>query len=200
MAEYYTTTIKTKGRITKGHFGYIRQQKKRLLIRTLILALGVAGLVIIGYVVTKTTKNLLSVAGILTAVPMAMQAASLIFYWKFKGRPEAEYEKVRQLVKNGVMDAELIVAKRDGKAIPVNYACFTENEVLVFTGDATLDIKEYTEYLHRFLRLSEVDCEIRLLNDIDKYLASLRSRKFTDRDEIDETVLKREGVFRAISM
>ena len=200
MAEYYTQTIKRKGRVTKGHFGYLKQQKKRLLLRTLILAVGVAGLVVTGYVVTKTTKNLLSVAGVLTAVPMAMQAASLIALWKFKGRSEEEYNKIRSFVKEGVMDAELVVAKRDGKTIPVNYACFTENEVLVFTEDTKLNIKDYTEYLHTFLRLSSVDCEIRLLNDLDKYLASLKSRKFTPRDAVDETVLKREGVFRAISM
>ena len=200
MAKEYQNTVKFGKGATKGHFGYIRAQKKRYLLRTLILAAGVAGMVIIGLVLTKTTKNLLSVVGILTAIPMAMQAASLIAFWKFKGRPEDEYREIQSIVGDGVLDCEFVIAKRDGKTIPVNYACFTEDEVICFTEDPTLDLKVYTEYLHTFLRLSQVDCTIVLYREIEPYKKALKSRSFTPRDEVSETVLQREGVFRAISM
>ncbi|MBR0086684.1 MAG: hypothetical protein IJL98_02975 [Lachnospiraceae bacterium] len=200
MAEYYTHTVRMKNRITKGHYGYIGRQKRRLIIRSLILLAGAAGLVIIGWIVTKTNKNLLSVAGILTAVPMAMQLAQLIAYSRFHSRSKEEYEKVREITGEGVLDTELVIAKRDGKSIPVNYAVFTEERIIVFTGDATLDLKTYTEYLHTFLRLEQIDCEILLYKELEPFLARLKKEEIPSRKEVSENVLKREGVFRAVSM
>ena len=200
MAEYYTHTVRMKNRITKGHYGYIGRQKRRLIIRSLILLAGAAGLVIIGWIVTKTNKNLLSVAGILTAVPMAMQLAQLIAYSRFHSRSKEEYEKVREITGEGVLDTELVIAKRDGKSIPVNYAVFTEERIIVFTGDASLDLKTYTEYLHTFLRLEQIDCEILLYKELEPFLGRLKKEEIPSRKEVSETVLKREGVFRAVSM
>ena len=200
MAEKVNITIKPKHRVTKGHYGYIYDQKRRLVIRTAVLAAGIIGLVVIGYIVTKTTKNLMSLGGILTAIPMAMQLAQLIAYWKFQGRPEAEYEEIKDIVGEGVLDTDLVIAKRDGKSIPVNYACFTEEEIFCFTEDSSLRIRDYTEYLHTFLRLSKVDCEIRLFNDLNAFKGTIKKQSFPSRSDVSDTVLEREGVFRAISM
>ena len=200
MAEEIKTTIKLKNLITKGHHGYIDRQKRRLLIRSLILGAGVAGLVIIGYIVTKTNKNLMSVMAILTAIPMAMQLAQYLSYRKFSSPSDEEHEKVRQLVGEGVMDTELVIAKRDGATLPLNYAVFTEDCIYGYVPDKKLDLTVYSEYLHNFLRLSSVDGEIKLYNDFSVFLKQLKDKEFTNREEISETVLKREGVFRAISM
>ena len=74
-------------KIQKGHYGYIRARKKTLLIRTIILFLGVFILLAMGFALTHTKKNLLTVAAIVSVLPAANQAVVLFaISWKRKRR------------------------------------------------------------------------------------------------------------------
>jgi len=200
MGTLSSITIKRKGVVTKGHHGYLKFRKRQLLLRTFILFFGVAGLVVIGLIVTKTNKNLMSLFGILTAIPMCMQLVSLIALAKFFGRPDEEYEELRSITGSGLLNTELVVGRRDGKSLPVDYAYIHEDGIFVYTGEKDCDVKKTTEYLHTFLRLSQVDCEIFLFTDLKTYMSRLRRLSPSDRETCSDTLLEREGVFRAISM
>jgi len=200
MGTLTNLTIKRKGVVTKGHHGYLKFRKRQLMIRTFILFFGVAGLVTIGIIVTKTNKNLMSLFGILTAVPMCMQLVSYIALAKFFSRPDEEYAAIQSLTGNGLLNTELVVGRRDGKSLPVDYALIHEAGIFVYTSEENCDVKKTTEYLHTFLRLSQVDCEIFLYTDLKPFMARLRTLEPSDRDTCSDTLLEREGVFRAIAM
>jgi len=200
MGTLSNLTIKRKNAVTKGHHGYLKFRKRQLFLRTMILFLGAAGLVVIGIVVTKTNKNWMSLIAIFTAVPMCMQLVSYIALGKFFSRPEEEYRELRALTGNGLLDTELVVGRRDGKSLPVDYVYVHEDGIFVYTSEKNCDVKATTEYLHTFLRLSQVDDNIYLFTDLRNYKARLKSLSPSDRESCSETLLEREGVFRAISM
>ena len=77
-----------KKKITKGHYGYIGYRKKRLLLQALILLLGMAGFIVLGYYITGSNKNLFTLVAVMTAIPMVMQIVQLIAISRFHSRPE----------------------------------------------------------------------------------------------------------------
>ena len=185
---------------TKGYPGYLKKRKLGLLARGLILAAGVAALFLTGYLTLNTRFNWLTIIAVLSAIPMAMQFATLLSLVHFKDRPKEEYEEIRALTGNGVLDTELIIANKDGKAIDLAYAYFHESGIYLLTLGKITSLDQTEEYLHSFLRLNTVDGPLTLYTDLGVFKKRLKSLEPSDRDECDEYLLRQEGVFRAISM
>ena len=80
-------------KITKGHYGYIRRRKKNLSIKVGILAAGIIGLLVLGYVTLGTKNNWLTIVAILTVLPTANLAVVLAALLPYKGRPMEEYQQ-----------------------------------------------------------------------------------------------------------
>ena len=90
-------------RNTKGHFGYIRRRKRNLSIMVGILAAGIIGLVLLGYLTLGTKNNWLTIVAILTVLPTANLAVVLFALLPYKGRPKEEYDQVVSIVGDGVL-------------------------------------------------------------------------------------------------
>jgi len=189
-----------KNRITKGHFGYLKYRQKSLLIRSLILLAGAAGIVIIGLVVTKTTKNWMTIFGCLTAIPMAMSIATLLTILKYKGAPEEEYLVVKQVAGEGILDVDLLVANKDGAAFQFYYGFVHETGVFLFTRDLKMDVNKTAEYVRNFLRLNKCDGPVQIYNNFDSFLRRIQNCTPSDRNTCEEKLLEQEGILRAISM
>ena len=189
-----------KHRVTKGHYGYLKHRKRGLLIRGLILLAGIIVLFLTGYLTLGTRNNWLTIFAVLTALPMAMQFATLFAILKYKGRPEEEYREIREITGNGVLDTEILVSNKNGKPIELPYAYFHENGIFLWTPDTKADIPASEEYLHNFLRLQEADGPVTILTDLNQYKKRLSLLPPSDRESCDELLLRQEGVLRAISM
>lgn len=72
----------------KGEMGYLAQFKKRRMMLTLILMLGIVAFVVTGYVTTKSLKNLLTVMGILLSLPLAKTLSGLLVVFPMKSMKE----------------------------------------------------------------------------------------------------------------
>ena len=187
-------------KIEKGHPGYLKKRKTGLLIRGLILAAGVLALFLTGYLTLGTRFNWLTIVAVLSAVPMAMQFATLFSLLPYKERPAEEQEKVRKAVGNGVLDTGLIVSNKDGRAIELDYAYVHESGIYLLSFGKIVSLQQTEEYIRSFLRLNQVDGSVTLFTDLDVYLKRLSSLAPSDRDSCDELLLKQEGILRAISM
>ncbi len=187
-------------RIPKGHYGYLKKQKTGLFIKGLLLLAGVITLVLLGIHITGSKRNWMTIFGCLTAIPMALQFTIFFSMIRYKDRPEEEYEGLKQLPACGVFDTGLVVSNRSGKSLEINYACFHEDGIFLFTADEKADIPKSEEYIHSFLRINQCDGHLKLYNNLKQYEKKLRSLTPSDRESAPDKLLQQEGVLRAISM
>ncbi len=184
----------------KGHHGYLTKRKRTLLVRSLVLFAVIGGVVAAGILITGSVKNWFSIFACLIAIPFAMQLATFFSIVKYKGRSDEEYESVKTCIGNGVLGSEYLIANRDGKPFLIDYAYIHETGIYLCITEGSIDARQVSDYLRNYLRLSDCDGEIRIAKSLSSYLSMLKSLSPSDRDTVDESLLRQEGVFKAISM
>lgn len=186
--------------LKKGHYGYLNRRKKRLTLEVGIILFGIIVLIALGIYSTGTRKNLLTVAAVVSALPLANQLVVLIAAFKYKSRPKDEYDKVAAVVGTGILDTELIITSKTDKAIEINYACVHEKGVFCYSADKSLDTKKAEAYISGFLENNELPSDVFLIKDWKNFMNRLSTLEPIDRNTCDETLLKIEGVLRAIAI
>ncbi len=187
-------------RAVKGHYGYLKQRKTNLFVFSLIIAAVIAGIAAYGIIMRGTTKNWYSIIAALLVIPLAMQISTLVPMLKHKDRPKEEYDRIRSLAGSGILDTGLLIAGKDGKAFDLAYAYVHENGIFCYIPDEKLNAQEIEEYLHGFLRLSDLDGDLTVYKNLKSFEKRLQGLPGSDRDTADERLLQQEGVLRAISM
>ena len=187
-------------RAAKGHYGYLKQRKRNLLLFSLALLLVIAGIAVYGLVMKGTTKNWYSIIAAMLVIPFAMQLSTLIPMLKHSDRPEDEYQRIRALAGKGILDTGLLIAGKNGRAFELNYAYVHESGVYCFCREESVNAQETEEYLRNYLRLSEVDAELTVYKNLGSFEKRLKSLPPSDRDAAEEVLLRQEGVLQAISM
>ena len=188
------------GALKKGKYGYLRRKKILLLIISVILAIGVAGMYLIGYFTSGRSVNLMTLFALLTAIPFAICFTNFLSLLPFKRGTEEEYRKVKALVDPGVMDSELVIANKDGRSYFLRYAVITAEGIFAYTPDGKMKTDLAVPYIRNFLRLNDSDAELTIYTDPDRFLQKLESMEMLDRETCDEKYLKQEGTLLAISM
>ena len=189
-----------KNRITKGHYGYIGKRKKSLFLQALILFIGMSGFILLGYLITKTNKNLFTLVAVMTAIPMVMQVVQLIAISRYHSRPEEEYMQVKELAGNGLLNTDLVIANKDGPSYDIAYAYVHTNGIVLYCANEKVDIAKTEEYIRNYLRLNGCDAPVQVITDIRVFMKRLKSLPPEDRANVPDELLKQEGVLRAISM
>ena len=187
-------------RAMKGHYGYLKQRKMNLLLLSLVFLVIILGIAIYGLVMKGTTKNWYSIIAAMLVIPMAMQLSTLIPMLRFKDRPKDEYDRIRKLAGDGILDTGLLIAGKDGKAFELNYAFVHEKGIYCFSATQGLNAQETAEYLRNYLRLSEVDGELIVYTNLKSFEKRLSELPASSRNEADDFLLRQEGVIRALSM
>ena len=106
-------------KITKGMPGYIRdQKKKRILITILLFGISIA-VFLTGYLTTHTRNNLLTIVAILGCLPAARSAVGMIMLLPYRSFEE---EKVREVeaAAAGILSAYDMVLTSSEKVMPVD--------------------------------------------------------------------------------
>lgn len=189
-----------KNRITKGHYGYIEQRKKKLLIQGILLMAGIAGFMVLGIVITGSNKNLFTLVAVMTAIPMVMQFVQFFALAKFHSRPSDEYGKVRELAGNGLLNTGLVIANKDGPSYDIGYAYVHSTGIYLYCANEKADPAKTAEYIRNYLRLNSCDAEVTVLTDLRVFMKRLQSLDPEDRADVPDVLLEQEGVLRAISM
>ena len=91
---------KEKAKIYKGDYGYIKEQRKIEIIKTLILLALPIALYLIGFISTGSNKNLLTFAAVLGCLPMARSAVSMVLF--IRAKDCCSEETFKKIVSAGV--------------------------------------------------------------------------------------------------
>ncbi|MBP5294745.1 MAG: hypothetical protein J6Y95_03400 [Lachnospiraceae bacterium] len=186
--------------LRKGKYGYLRRKKILLLVISIVLALGVAGMYLIGYFTSGRSVNLMTLFALLTAIPFAICFTNFISLLPFKCGSEEEYQKIKALVDPGILDSELVIANKDGRSYFLRYAVILREGIFAYTPDPKMKTDAAVPYIRNFLRLNESDAELTIFTDLEAFQEKIGRFDRLDRDTCDEKYLRQEGTLIAISM
>ena len=187
-------------KVQKGRYGYLKRRKRSLFLRSAILLLLIAAFVAAGLLITKTVKNVFSIFACLFAIPFAMQLATFFSVLRYQARPAEEYERVKAIAGDSVLDAEILIANKEGKPFLLDYVYFHDTGIYAYGADLKDDPGKTSEYLRNYLRLNDCDASVAIYRSFDAFLRDVSAHPGASRDDAAEILLRQEGVFRAISM
>ena len=85
---------------TKGEWGYIDYQRKRVLLITLVLYVCAIGLYLLGYLTLHTNKSIWSILAILAVLPASKSMVNLIMFLRFRSLAAQDFNKYRDACKD----------------------------------------------------------------------------------------------------
>ena len=187
-------------KLQKGHYGYIKRKKIHLIAGIIFFVIGIIGFLAIGIITTGSRRNLLTVAAVLLVLPMAKLLVVFIALLPFSGRPKEEYDRVAEIVGDGVLDVELVVTASDNKSFCMDYCVFTEKDVLVYCAQKPKEPKKAQEHLQGFLDAHELKFTVHFIPDFKPFCRRIAQEELPKRAECSEDLLKAEGVLRGLSI
>lgn len=172
-------------KITKGMPGYIRdQKKKRILITILLFGISIA-VFLTGYLTTHTRNNLLTIVAILGCLPAARSAVGMIMLLPYRSFEE---EKVREVeaAAAGILSAYDMVLTSSEKVMPVDVLLISRHLICGYVSRTKVPPVEVEAYLARILKENRYDkVTVKIFTDYDSFLKRAES--------FGETKQKSEG-------
>ena len=172
-------------KITKGMPGYIKdQKKKRILITILLFGISIA-VFLTGYLTTHTRNNLLTIVAILGCLPAARSAVGMIMLLPYRSFEE---EKVREVetAAAGILSAYDMVLTSSEKVMPVDVLLISRHLICGYVSRTKVPPAEVEAYLTRILKESHYDkVKVKIFTDYDSFLKRAES--------FGETKQKSEG-------
>ena len=156
-------------RIAKGKYGYtLSHRKSQILKMSLYIALALA-IFLIGWITTKTTKNILSVVAICGALPISKEMVGVIMSFKRKPLNKQLYEQISERAGDLEQIYELLFTTQE-KSYVVEAAIVEGKDVICYTLDPKCDVMALQKHLQRMLDANGYKENVKVFKDLKKFL------------------------------
>jgi len=174
----------------KGQLGYINNRK---LARGLTVGIGIAAMLAIfltGYISTGTRNNILTVASILTALPVAKYIVLLIMVLPYHSEPQELHDKVVDAAgENSQVLAEMIMTSKE-KVMPVDYLVVKESHVMGYTSYKKCDIPFAEKFITENMQVNGHKVAVKIWDDEKKFISKIASM---GNKEIEEDKMNKDA-------
>lgn len=137
-------------KINKGEPGYISAQKKKLVVQTCVSFAIVLALVILGYIVTGTKLNWLTVIAILGCLPAAKIMVGAIMICRHHSVKPEIAEDLEKKAPHLVKAYDTVVTSYE-KIMPIAAMVITEHTICGYTYKEDLDMSYTATHIRRML-------------------------------------------------
>ena len=97
----------------KGYYGYVKKERIKRLITTLVLFAIPLLLFVTGYITTETTKNLFTVIAVVGCLPACKSMVGLIMMFLVKSMKEEDYREINAHAGKVLLGYELYITSYD---------------------------------------------------------------------------------------
>ena len=165
----------------KGQYEYLNARKRQQLHITLVCAFVVAAFVAAGLIVYRTTKNILTIPGVLMVLPTANFLVTYLALVKGKALDPVKREEVKIYEDNGLALFHLMYVDEKGKRFFLEHVTVYQNAVVAYAPSVkeearvplesdcimrlrkkgiNLRLKVYTDWQEYVKRLGDITPEI----------------------------------------
>lgn len=189
-------------KIRKGEYGYIRSEKKRRLLRTVVLFGGAFGIFAAGLAANGGDRqNIWSVAAAVACIPGAMSMTGLIMMLLRRPMDEALYQRFSRAAGSLPMLYELYLTTQD-KNLFLDAAAVSGEYVMAFTGTSASpgDLAFMEKHIRRLYQAEGWRMTVKIYTDPGKYEERLRQLAGHREPEEDQAQARKEAVLKAAAL
>ncbi len=174
----------------KGTYGYLKAQRKKVVITTVIMLVLSLSIFFIGWWSTGSQKNLLTIVAVLGLLPASRSLVSMIMFLRAKGCSENAHIKIAEHSKE-LFEAYDLLFTSYKKNYQISHLVVADKVICGFSEDSKLDTKACEKHLETMLK--QGGCKnivIKIYRDIEKYCESLdhlkqKARENEHKDQLD---------------
>lgn len=193
--------------VQKGTFGYMGRQRKRALLRTVLLFAVSLALYLAGYLSTGSNQNLLTIVAVLGCLPACKSAVNAIMLYRYHGCP-AEAAALLQGQGEGCSILWDMVFTSYEKTFEVNHLALSGKELAGYASNPSCDCAACEKHLRAMLSQNGLGgVNVKIFSQLSNYqnrLAQLsgRSEGADARDEGEDRDRQERilALLRAISL
>ena len=192
---------------SKGEWGYIRSQRIRVLIMTVILYICALGLYLIGYCTLHTRKSLWTIFAILSVLPASKSLVNLIMFMRFKSLTAEIHDRIHSCAGQLAIIYELPFTTYEKTYFVDAIACAGNTAAGCYLGKPSgkkshdQDLKDLCIHLENVLKNDGYkDFTLKIFDNIDDFtdrLKEMDNKLSTKRSVNDDGML---NTFRAVSL
>ena len=158
----------------KGNFQYIREEKKRRFLKTLVLfAIPIAAFVAAA-VYYGTTTNLISVIAVVGCLPACKSLVGLIMVFMYRSMDDSLYQKIESHKGSLTMVYEMVLTNYE-KNTYVDVFAICGNQVIGYTSAPKADLKYAEEHTQKILHHNGYKVNVKIIKDLQPFLDRLDS-------------------------
>ena len=149
-------------KVIKGQPGYIKSQKAKILLQSLIGFGIVAALLITGYIQTGTKLNILTLAAILGCLPAAKVLVGFIALFPYRSIAESKASEIKAKTSHLTTAYDMVITSRE-KIMPVDAVVISGNTVCGYASNPKTNETETAKHIKNILnenRLTKVTVKI----------------------------------------
>lgn len=170
-------------RVAKGKFGYTMSHRKwQFLKMSLYIALALA-VFLVGFLTTKTTKNVLSIVAIVGALPISKEMVGVIMSFKRKPMDKGLYEQISAKAGDLEQIYELLFTTSD-KSYAAEAVVIEGRDVICYVNDPKSDAPKLQTHLQKMLAANEYKQNVKVYTDLKKFLDRVGDLERREKEEI----------------
>lgn len=184
-------------KVVKGQYGYIKRQRRKVIIRTFLMFALSLTLFLTGIWSTGSKKNWLTVVAILGCLPASRSAVNMIMFIRAKGCSEQAHEVISGH-SAGLEELYDLVFTSYEKNYQISHMIIKDNVVCGYTEEVSCDVKACEKHLDTFLK--QGGCKgvtVKVFKDIEKYcegLENLRNRQTAEKQKEEDIPEESENI------
>lgn len=173
-------------RVAKGKYGYtLSHRKGQILKMSLYIVLALA-IFLVGYLTTKTTKNILSIVAICGALPISKEMVGVIMSFKRKPMEKELYDQISAKAGDLEQIYELIFTTQE-KSYVVEAVVIEGKDVICYTIDPKCDMTALQKHLQKMLDANGYKENVKVFKDLKKFLDRVSDLERREKVEIPYT-------------
>ncbi len=161
-------------KIRKGNFGYIRAQKKKRVLVTLVLFAIPLLIFFTGLAITKTRLNLFTFVAIMGCLPASKSAVGMILMLMQKPMEETAYRQIEAHKGSLEVAYELTVTAYE-KSTQIDSIAVCANTVIGYTQSLKADLSFAEQHMEKILKGNGYKVNVKIFRELKPYLERLDS-------------------------
>ena len=143
-------------KIEKGQPGYIKAQKQKLLMFTIVEFAIVAALLLLGYFQTGTKLNLLTAVAVLGCLPASQMLVEFIAIAPYKAIDSEKYKETEEKAALLTTAYDMVITSKE-KIMPVDAIVISGNTVCGYASNPKTDEAKAATHIKETLRQNHMD-------------------------------------------
>lgn len=170
-------------RVAKGKFGYTLSHRKWQIMKMSLYIVLALAVFLLGFIVTKTTENLLSIVAILGVLPISKEMVGVIMSYKRKPMEKSVYEQITAKAGDLEQIYELLFTTNE-KSYGVEAAIVEGKDVICYTVDPKCQVTVLQKHLLKMLDANGYKQNVKVYTDLNKFLDRASDLQRREKEEI----------------